>query len=129
MAKRAELSKGELSVAQAVWQLEEGSVGSIHEAVNESTDMDYTTVQTYLRRLESKGYLKTSRDGRNKIYRPKVQASQVISETVKDLVGRLFGGEVVAMVNHLVRDSSLSQAELRELRNLISDLETQHHER
>jgi len=123
MAKRAELSKGELIVARAVWRLREGSVGLIHEEVCQAVEMDYSTVQTYLRRLETKGYLRTQRNGRNKIYSAKVQATQVIRETVCDLVGRLFDGEVVAMVNHLVRDHGLSKEDLQELRSVLEELE------
>ncbi|NOZ39836.1 MAG: BlaI/MecI/CopY family transcriptional regulator [Planctomycetes bacterium] len=123
MAKRPELSKGELTVARAVWRLREGSVGSIHEEVSHAVAMDYSTVQTYLRRLEAKGYLRTKREGRNKIYSAKVQATQVIRETVRDLVGRLFDGEVVAMVNHLVRDHGMSKEDLQELRSVLAELE------
>ncbi len=123
MAKRPELSKGELTVARAVWQLREGTVGSIYEEVCQTVAMDYSTVQTYLRRLEAKGYLRTKREGRNKIYSAKVQATQVIRETVRDLVGRLFDGEVVAMVNHLVRDHGMSKEDLRELRSVLAELE------
>ena len=102
MAKRAQLSKGELTVARAVWRLEEGTVGLIHQEVCRNTEMDYATVQTYLRRLEAKDYLRVRREGRNKVYSAKVRASKVIRDTVHDLVERLFDGEVVAMVNHLV---------------------------
>ena len=125
MAKRAELSKGELNVARAVWRLREGTVGSIHAEVCQAVETDYSTVQTYLRRLEAKGYLKAKRDGRNKIYSAKIKPSQVIRETVRDLIGRLFDGEVVAMVNHLVRDHGLTQEDLQELRSVLAELEGQ----
>ena len=123
MAKRAQLSKGELTVARAVWRLEEGTVGLIHQEVCRNTEMDYATVQTYLRRLEAKDYLRVRREGRNKVYSAKVRASKVIRDTVHDLVERLFDGEVVAMVNHLVRDHKLSGADLEQLRSLLAELE------
>jgi len=123
VAKRPELSKGELTVARAVWRLEAGTVGAIHQEVSRSSEMDYSTVQTYLRRLETKGYLRTRRDGRNKIYSAKVGAGQVIRHTVRDLVQRLFDGEVVAMVNHLVRDHKLNRTEIQQLQELLTELE------
>jgi predicted transcriptional regulator len=85
--------------------------------------MDYSTVQTYLRRLETKGYLSTKRDGRNKLYSPKVQATQVICSLVTDLVDRLFDGQVLPMMNHLVANHQLSPEELDELRRFIDQQE------
>ncbi len=123
MAKRQELSKGELTVARAVWRLREGTVGTIHTEVCEIVEMDYSTVQTYVRRLEAKGYLRVKREGRNKLYSAKIKSSQVIRETVRDLVQRLFDGEVLAMVNHLVRDHELSREDLDALRTMLTELE------
>ncbi len=123
MAKRPEVSKGELVVIRAVGELQEGTVGSIHEAVCCNSDMDYSTVQTYLRRLEAKGYLRTRRDGRTKIYSAKVKAGKVVRETVSDLVQRLFDGEVLAMMNHLVRDHGINRKEIEQLRSLLDELE------
>lgn len=127
MPKRPELSKGEIVVARAVWELQEGTVGTVHEEVCRKEGMDYSTVQTYLRRLEAKGYVSTRRDGRNKVYRPKVQASHVIRGIVADVVQRLFDGETVAMMNHLVRDHSLSRQEIEHLRSLLDELEDSNH--
>ncbi len=123
MPKRPELSKGELVVARAVWKIREGSVGAIHDAVNRDGQMDYAAVQTYLRRLEAKDYLRSRREGRNKLYSAKVKASRVIRDTVGDLVRRLFDGETLAMINHLVRDQGISPEELAQVRELLDELE------
>ena len=76
MSKRPPISRGELEVARAVWGLGEATVGQVYDALAERKDIDYSTVQTYLRRLEAKGYLKTRRQGRNKLYCPRVAAGQ-----------------------------------------------------
>ena len=123
MAKRPELSKGEIVVARAVWQLGEGTVGAVFEEVSRSGDMDYSTVQTYLRRLEQKGYVRAQRQGRSKLYSAKVQAGSVIREIVGDLVERLFGGETISMMNHLVRDHALTRDDREQLRKLLDELE------
>lgn len=128
MARRAALSKGEMEVARVVWGLGEATVGQVFEACAKERKMDYTTVQTYLRRLEAKGYLRTRREGRNKVYRAKVRPGQVIRETVDDLMDRLFGGETLPMLRHLIQERGVSKRELEALRQMLSELEAEHDE-
>src|SRR4051794_260276 len=126
MPRRPELSKGEMEVARVLWDLGEATLGQVFDACRREREIDYTTVQTYLRRLETKGYLRTRRDGRTKVYRPKVQPSQVIRETVNDLLRRLFGGQALPLLRHLIDDRKITANEIEELRALLSQLETEH---
>jgi predicted transcriptional regulator len=125
MSKRPAISRGELDVARSVWQLGEASVGQVHDHLAEHKEIDYSTVQTYLRRLEAKGYLRTRRDGRNKLYRPRVGAGQVIRETIDDLLERLFDGEPLALWQHLIRDRGITAEETRQLRELLEQWEAE----
>lgn len=123
MSPRAEMSKGELEVARVVWRLGEASVGSIFAAFPKRRKLDYTTVQTYLRRLEAKGYLRTRREGRNKIYSARVRPSTVIGERVDDLMDRLFDGQTLALMHHLIHDRGISAEETQKLRAMLARLE------
>ena len=87
---RPPLSKAEIEVARVLWELGEGTVGTIFEAISQDRDIEYATLQTYIRRLEAKGYIKSQRVGRTKLYRPKVRPKKVIRETVDDLMHLLF---------------------------------------
>jgi predicted transcriptional regulator len=124
MAKRPALSKAEMEVAHLVWSLQDATVRQVLEALPESRDVDYKTVQTYLRRLEAKGYLASRRDGRTLVYTASVRPRQVIKETVRDFVNRLFGGEPLPLVEHLIREEGLSQDDLGRLRSLLKELES-----
>jgi predicted transcriptional regulator len=78
-------------------------------------------VQTYLRRLEGKGYLQSRRDGKSSVYTPRLRPAQVIRETIADFVDRLFGGEALPLVEHLISDRQLSDDDLEKLRQLIDE--------
>ena len=123
MPRRPALSKGELEVARAVWDLGEATVGEVHRWFPSSRKLDYTTVQTYLRRLEAKGYLRTQRRGRTKLYGPKVRPQQVVRETVDDLMNRLFDGETLPLMLHLIEDRGISREDTQTLRQLLDKLE------
>ena len=120
MSRRAAISKGELEVARVVWRLGEATLGSIFDAFPKRRRPDYTTVQTYLRRLEAKGYLRTRREGRNKIYSARVRPSTVIGETVDDLMDRLFDGQTLALMHHLIHDRGISAEESQKLREMLT---------
>src|SRR5262245_31641352 len=119
MAERPGLSKGEMEVARVLWDLGTATVREVHSAFSPGRNIDFTTVQTYLRRLESKGYVRASLSGRTRVYTPRVRPQTVIRETLDDLIDRLFGGEALPLVRHLIEDRGITDAELAELRRLI----------
>ncbi len=123
MAKRPVLARSELEVARVVWDLGSATVRQVLDALPKERELDFKTVQTYLRRLAVKGYLRTRREGRAMIYSPRVQPNRVIGEVVDDLMNRLFDGEVFPLFQHLIEDRGISDAETRQLRELLDRLE------
>lgn len=123
MAERPPLSKGEMEIARTLWDIGPATVREVHESVSKSRSIDFSTVQTYLRRIESKGYANSKLKGRVRTYSSKTKPGTVIRETVDDLVDRLFGGEAMPLVRHLVEDRGIDAAEIAELRELIDRLE------
>ena len=123
MTERPALSRGELEVARVLWDLGEATVRQVHEAFPAGRGIDFTTVQTYLRRLESKGYVRARLDGRVRVYAARVKPRTVIRETVNDLVERLFAGEAMPLVRHLIEDRGMSDQDLDQLRELLDRLE------
>jgi BlaI family transcriptional regulator, penicillinase repressor len=123
MPKRPAVAKSELEVAQIVWERGRASVREVLEALPPRRNLDFKTVQTYLRRLEAKGYLRKRREGRAMIYVPRVEPRRVLREVIDDFVERLFGGESLPLVQHLIHDRGLSAAELRELRTMLDEFE------
>lgn len=129
MGERPELSKGELEVARVLWSLGSATVREVHEAFPPDRPIDFATVQTYLRRLEAKGYLRGRLEGRTRIYTSKVKPRTVIRETIDDLLERLFAGETLPLMRHLIEERGLSDHDLAELRALLDRLEQESDER
>jgi BlaI family penicillinase repressor len=123
MSQRPALSKAEMEIARIVWDLQKATVRQALEALPDGRDIDYKTVQTFLRRLEAKGYLTSKRNGRSLVYTAKVRPNQVIRETVKDFVGRLFDGEALPLVEHLIREQGLGSEDLDQLKSMLNELE------
>jgi predicted transcriptional regulator len=86
--------------------------------------MKESTVRTVLRRLEDKGYLDHTVDGRTYIYRALDAPLTVASRAVKQIIDRLCGGSAEALVVGLVANDVLSPKQLERLSQKIADLKT-----
>ena len=119
MVDRPALSKGELNVARILWTVGPATVRSVFEACPDNEPMDFSTVQTYLRRLEAKGHATSKLDGRVRVYSARTKPKTVIRQTVNDLVGRLFAGEAMPLVRHLIEEQDISTEDFAELQKLV----------
>ena len=115
MKRRAKQNLGEreLDIIQALWQNGSGTVADVHQSLqNQGEDIAYTTVQTMLNRLESKGLVKRDDSDRAHRYVPVLKEPAVVNRAIQKLAERFFSGSVEALATRLVeKDLSLSQLE------------------
>jgi BlaI family penicillinase repressor len=121
MAKKplAALSPAETEILRLVWQLEPAAVQEICDSLPKDRSIAYATVQTLLRRLEKKGYVRHEVQGKAHLFSAAVKREQVIKRTVGDFVERLFGGDPLPLMLHLADQSDLKADDLEELKKLI----------
>ncbi len=122
MSKRPSLSKAEIEIATLVWDLGKATVRQTCDALPKSRKLDFTTVQTYLSRLENKGYLVSRLEGRAKVFKAKVRPKQVIREATDDFVNTLFGGESLPLLRHLISDRKMSESDIEEIESMLETL-------
>jgi BlaI family transcriptional regulator, penicillinase repressor len=125
MGDRPALSKGEMEIVRAVWDLGEASVRQVHERLGAG---EFATVQTFLRRLEAKGYLKGTNRGKVRFFSPRAKPQSVIRATVDEFVERMFGGSALPLVRCLVEDGKVSADEVAELLTLLDRLDAERKE-
>jgi BlaI family penicillinase repressor len=112
----------QLAILRALWQRREAAVSEVHEALSDR-GLALTTIATMLRKMEEKGLVAHKEQGRQFLYRAKVDPELVQSNLVGDLVARLFDGDPLALVNHLVRAGEIDLAELDDLRRQVAAAE------
>ncbi len=121
MSKR-NLSNSEMKTVRVLWSLGSATVREVHETLAAERPIELGTVQTYLRRLEAKGYVKSDMIGRARVYRARIRPSRVIRKTVDEMVGRLFGGETMPLMRHLIAQGQMSRDDVEELRQLVDQI-------
>ncbi len=117
---RPRISERELDVMKAIWSHgREASVGEIHEAMQQAgTDLAFTTVQTMLQRLATKGQVRRRLVGRAYHYAPSVKEPTAARDALRTLVDRFFSGSTAELAAHLVEDE-LSESEARRIETLL----------
>jgi BlaI family transcriptional regulator, penicillinase repressor len=116
------LGETEMEVLRAVWALGEATVADVHARLGADRPRAYTTVMTVMRKLADKGYLTAEREGVRDRYRAARDPEEVRHSLLKSLIGHAFDGSPSALVQTLVREEPLSDAERDRIRRLLDNL-------
>ncbi len=125
MAKESDvrLTKFELEVMGALWELGSASVREVRERLPERRRPAYTTVQTIVYRLEEKGAVRrVKKVGNAHVFEPVVTRRAAVRRLFDELVG-FFGGSPRAMMAQLVEGGHLTLEDLREAEEMLERLE------
>ena len=117
------LTPQELEIMKLVWERESATVRDIYEALLEKRKIAYTTVMTMMKILETKGYLKKTRQDRAFLYRPTRPKNQVIGGMLREFIDRVFNGAAEPLVVHLVKDKRLREKDLEKIVRMIEESE------
>ena len=123
MAKQDDIRLSEVQVAvmRVLWNEKTATTATVHELMGKPRSLAYTTVSTLLSRLEKRGMVRSSKDGRERIFEPLVSEAEVRRHMVSDLVTNLFRGDPGALVSHLVKDSEFDAADLDSVRRMLAE--------
>lgn len=82
----------------------------------------YTTVATFLKILDAKGYVEHKRKeetGRTFFYSPMMSREKYITHVLNDVKDTLFGSSTKRLCSFLIQNDELSEEDLREILALI----------
>jgi len=122
--KQPKLARLELQILEVLWALGKASIREIQEKFPEPRPA-YTTIQTTVYRLESKGAVRRVRKISNAhIFEPLV-ARDVARHRLLDDILSLFGGRAQPMMAQLAEAGKLTLDDVRELEKTIKTIERQ----
>src|SRR6266478_108709 len=121
--KSEHLTPLELEIMHVLWDTGPANVQTVQQHLER--ELAYTTVQTMLNILHRKGKVKRSLKDRAYFYKPSVSRSQVASQTIGEVVDRLFGGSAESLVMSLVETKQLTPEKLARLNKLIEESQSE----
>src|SRR5688572_19700636 len=119
-----ELGEAELQVLKALWDAGPATVRDVMTQLHASgRRVAYTTVLTFLTRLEQKGYVRSDKSDLAYVYRAVASRNQVTRSRLKAVMDALFDGEAAPLVLQLMKTERFSGDEIAELQRHIEQLE------
>lgn len=120
-----ELGDAELEVVRVLWDHGPQTVREVMTHLHErGRKVAYTTVLTFLSRLEAKGFVASDKADLAYVYRARVTRENVTRSRVRSLVQQLYDGAPGPMVLQLIEHGRFTPEEIAQLRKLIRDLES-----
>ena len=113
------LTDAESRVMSVVWQRETATVGDVVAALTQERVVTYSTVQTILRILETKGYVTHDKVARAFVYRALIDKRQARRRALRHLVSRLFEGSATLLLLNVLEDEGIDPVERQRLKRLI----------
>ena len=115
------LTDAEARVMTVLWQQGTSTVADAVAALSKKRAVSYSTVQTILRILETKGYVVHDKVARAFVYRPLVDEKQARRRALRHLARRLFDGSSSLLVLNILDDEEMDPLELQRLKKFIED--------
>jgi predicted transcriptional regulator len=119
------IADAELAVLQLLWDRGPAAVRALADTLYPGGGpSEYATVHRLLERLEAKGYVCRGRQSGRYAFFPVRDRDAVLGEQLEVLLSRMGGGSLQPLLTNLLRSRRLTPAELRELLQLVDDLDT-----
>jgi len=115
-----QLTPLELRIMQVLWECGASTVQAVQNNLS-GEPLAYTTVQTMLNVLQRKGKVKRRLVGKAYQYIPVLTRDRALREAAADLLNRMFGGSVDALLMSLVKSQQIDAEKLAKLQKLIDE--------
>ena len=117
------LTNSEWYVLDCLWETSPMTVMELVAALGDRLGWAKSTTITTLRRMEAKGLVLCTVEGRTKHYAPAVQRDQAVRGETRSFLDKVYRGSVGLMVSALAEDKALSKAEIEELYEILRKAE------
>jgi BlaI family penicillinase repressor len=119
---KPQLTPLELQIMKVLWEIGPSPVQAVQEKLP-GERLAYTTVQTMLNILQRKGKVARKLQGKAYQYRAILSRERAVGDAVGDVLDRMFGGSVEALLMSLVKSKQLDARKLDRVQELIEKYE------
>ena len=113
-----ELTRGEEEIMQILWELGDAVVSEIIDRTDELRPK-YTTVATFLKILENKGFVAHTAEGKSHRYHPLIAREAYARRMMSSMLTSYFDGSLAQLVSFFSRHEKISADEQAEIAEII----------
>ena len=118
MERSVSLSHSEWLIMQEIWKRGTATFLEICDGVA-AQNWSKPAVAAFLKRMEKKGAISCEEAKPVKLYRPLIQKEAAVQEETRQILDRVYGGDVALLAQSLVSSEALDSAEVEELITLL----------
>ena len=122
MEKQAVLSASEWQVMQQLWKRPH-TLMELVAVLEKSVGWSKSTVATMVRRMEEKGIISYTEQGRTKVFSPTISREDVAARETNSLLRRAYNGSIGMLVNAMAQRNDLTKADIEELYEILRKAE------
>ena len=111
----------EWKIMEVLWEKGPLSTMEIVSILEESNGWARSTVITLLNRITAKGGVRFKIENRSKVYYPAIEKKHAELEETKSFINKVYGGNIGLMISNLVKNESLTQEEIEEIKKIINE--------
>lgn len=121
--KKFQPTESELEILQVLWEKGEATVREVHEVLERTRDIGYTTTLKTMQIMNDKGLLERNTSSRTHIYNPLITREHTQKQFLNKMIDGLFRGSASRMVMGALDGGKLSSKELREIQDYLKQFE------
>jgi BlaI family transcriptional regulator, penicillinase repressor len=112
-------TEGELELLRILWQKGSATVRDLHDEVNRTRPLGYTSVLKLLQIMTEKGLVEREESNKAHVYRAAASEGATQDQILRDMSQRLFAGSAAQLAMHALSLEPVNDRELEELRILL----------
>ncbi|MDE7122887.1 MAG: BlaI/MecI/CopY family transcriptional regulator [Alistipes sp.] len=116
--KKLQLTRGEEEIMQILWRLETATVSEIIQQTEEPHPA-YTTVATFLKILENKGFVGHKAEGKSHRYHPLVAREEYARGVMSSMLTSYFDGSLARLVSFFSQHEKIDMREMDEILDVM----------
>ena len=122
MEKQAVLSASEWQVMQQLWKRPH-TLMELVAVLEKDIGWSKSTVATMVRRMEEKGIISYTEQGRTKVFSPTISREDVAARETNSLLRRAYNGSIGMLVNAMAQRNDLTKEDIEELYEILRKAE------
>ena len=123
MNKTIRPTESELDILSILWEKDSATVREVHEVVQKTKDVGYTTTLKLMQIMNEKGLVTRNVSSKTHIYTPNLKREKAQEQFVGKMIQTLFSGSTSQLVMQALGKHKPSDSDLAEIKSMIQKLE------
>lgn len=123
MSKAFKPTESELEILSILWEKEQATVREVHEVVQITKEVGYTTTLKLMQIMHEKGLVERNESSKTHIYKPTIAQAKAQEQYISKMIRTLFSGSSSQLVLQALGNHHVSDQDLAEIKSLIASLE------